>query len=370
MALPHRFTGLIARVPAPKGWEKPVAPGARARLEAVADLGAERALREGAITSPAGATSGALPDPLRSSFESRLGFDFGRIRIHADAEAGRIADSFAANAVTLGRDIYFAQGRYQPADVEGQRLLAHELVHTVQQGEAPARGMSVDGALRSAAGSARSEGAAATPMCKLRLTGLPAVQARALAIINGGLSPLYTAQINATGDVTLQATNLQGPPTAETQAFTERLKPIIDEAGLTTVSVTASGVPLVGSYVLEQIDVADMERLGSGQRGWTAAASFLHEIVEQRQKQQLGAGSAGGQFGTPTSGAHGTATAAELAVIGAVMESDTSAMTPNPDGTVSGTRTTVFRYPDRTRWQMVVTVVSNNITNVARTQLP
>jgi len=43
-----------------------------------------------------------------------------------------------AAAYTLGQDIHFGPGRFQPETAEGQRLIAHELVHTVQQRDAPA----------------------------------------------------------------------------------------------------------------------------------------------------------------------------------------------------------------------------------------
>jgi hypothetical protein len=350
-----------------------ITPGAYDHWEAVAERGADQALRGGPVKTPSVVSDGALPNELQESFESRLGFDFSRIRVHTSTAAARMTDAFEADAVTFGRHIYFAAGRYQPDTEKGQRLIAHELVHTVQQGEAPMHPVhrkSVGGRLGAELRTACAGEAPTTPMCRLRLTGSLAHRNRVLAIINRGLSLWYSAVMSSTGDITLRETGLQGPPTRETQAFTDRLKPIIDESSLTTIGVTAGGVPLVGSYALEQIDVADIERLGSGDRGWSAAAALLHELVEQRQKQQLGSSSPGGQFGTPTSGAHGTATAAELAVIGAVMESDSSAMAPNPNGTVSGTRTTIFRYPDGTRWEMVVTVVSNNVTNVARRRLP
>ncbi len=41
--------------------------------------------------------------------------------------------SLQARAFTTGQDIFLRQGEYQPASTEGQRLLAHELTHVVQQ---------------------------------------------------------------------------------------------------------------------------------------------------------------------------------------------------------------------------------------------
>lgn len=59
-------------------------------------------------------------------------------------------------------------------------------------------------------------------------------------------------------------------------------------------------------------------------------------------------------------------------MIGATLESDTGLVkeTANADGTVNGTRTVVFKYPDGTRYRVEVTLSHNNITGVTRTKLP
>jgi outer membrane protein OmpA-like peptidoglycan-associated protein len=59
------------------------------------------------------------------------------VRIHSGSRAGRIATSMGANAVTVGKDIFFAPGRYAPGTQGGDRLLAHELAHVAQQGGEP-----------------------------------------------------------------------------------------------------------------------------------------------------------------------------------------------------------------------------------------
>jgi hypothetical protein len=69
----------------------------------------------------------------RSYFEPRFGHDFGRVRIHADGRAARSAEAIGALAYTVGNDVVFASGAYAPASTAGQRLLAHELTHVVQQ---------------------------------------------------------------------------------------------------------------------------------------------------------------------------------------------------------------------------------------------
>jgi hypothetical protein len=69
----------------------------------------------------------------RSFMESRFGHDFGAVRIHTDGDAVASARAVGAQAYTVGNDIVFGAGRYNPATARGRRLLAHELTHTVQQ---------------------------------------------------------------------------------------------------------------------------------------------------------------------------------------------------------------------------------------------
>jgi hypothetical protein len=74
--------------------------------------------------------------------EARIGFDFSKVRIHHDARAGATAKALGARAYTAGENIVFAPGRYAPHSSEGQRLIAHELTHVVQQ--SPQRGADAD----------------------------------------------------------------------------------------------------------------------------------------------------------------------------------------------------------------------------------
>jgi hypothetical protein len=75
-----------------------------------------------------------LPTSVRAFFEPRFARDFSQVRVHADAPAAESAQSVQALAYTVGSDIVFGAGQYAPATTAGQRLLAHELTHVVQQG--------------------------------------------------------------------------------------------------------------------------------------------------------------------------------------------------------------------------------------------
>lgn len=74
-------------------------------------------------------------DPTTRAFvEPRFGHDFSQVRVHTDAKAVESARSINALAYTVGQDIVFGAGQYQPRTRTGQKLLAHELSHTIQQG--------------------------------------------------------------------------------------------------------------------------------------------------------------------------------------------------------------------------------------------
>ncbi len=76
-------------------------------------------------------------EPLaRSSlafFQPRFGADLSGVRIHRGAPAAETSRAVRARAFTFGRDIAFGSGEYRPESASGQRLLAHELAHVVQQ---------------------------------------------------------------------------------------------------------------------------------------------------------------------------------------------------------------------------------------------
>ncbi|MFZ4699113.1 MAG: DUF4157 domain-containing protein [Candidatus Methylumidiphilus sp.] len=75
-----------------------------------------------------------LPMELRGDMEQRFGEDFSQVRMHTDARAAESAEGFDAKAYTVGNNIVFNEGRFNPTVPEGKRLLAHELAHVVQQG--------------------------------------------------------------------------------------------------------------------------------------------------------------------------------------------------------------------------------------------
>ncbi len=77
-----------------------------------------------------------LESGIRSKMESSFEADFSNVRVHAGPSATQMNQNIGARAFTYGADIYFNQSEYNPKSKSGQRLLAHELTHTLQQGGA------------------------------------------------------------------------------------------------------------------------------------------------------------------------------------------------------------------------------------------
>jgi hypothetical protein len=87
---------------------------------------------EGKLDNSKGGGTG-LDKKTKREMESGFGSDFSNVKIHTDARAIQMSQELGAQAFTNGNDVYFNQGKYNPASQEGKHLLAHELTHTVQQ---------------------------------------------------------------------------------------------------------------------------------------------------------------------------------------------------------------------------------------------
>jgi hypothetical protein len=120
-----------------------VADGAvRDAADTAGALGQRQALSSGHTAIPTRVDGLRSPGwPLESTTRARLerhfGCDFSHVRVHTDPQAARSAESLGARAFTRGGDIVFAGGQYAPHTAQGERLLAHELTHVVQQATRP-----------------------------------------------------------------------------------------------------------------------------------------------------------------------------------------------------------------------------------------
>lgn len=73
----------------------------------------------------------------RAYFEPRFGYDFSKVRIHADEQAAKSARAVDALAFTAGHHVVFGTGLYGHETDAKRKLLAHELAHTIQQSHHP-----------------------------------------------------------------------------------------------------------------------------------------------------------------------------------------------------------------------------------------
>ncbi len=115
------------------------------RTDTGAEAGEDLATADVSGVVSTGLASGGRPlDPdTRRFMEPRFGHDFSKVRIHDNPEASSSASAVSARAYTVGSNIAFRSGEFAPGSGEGRRLLAHELTHVVQQGQAAPHAASV-----------------------------------------------------------------------------------------------------------------------------------------------------------------------------------------------------------------------------------
>jgi Domain of unknown function (DUF4157)/D-alanyl-D-alanine carboxypeptidase len=120
-------------------WEMATAPIQR-QCAACSEPGGKPPQRPGRIDSlvhQGVSTPGEpLDDRVQAEFADRAGHDLSDVRIHRTSAAAASAHAVAARAYTVGHDVVFGAGEFAPETSQGQRLLAHELAHVVQQREA------------------------------------------------------------------------------------------------------------------------------------------------------------------------------------------------------------------------------------------
>lgn len=115
-----------------------------------------------------------LDSRLRSVMEPGLGYDFSSVRVHSDAPAAQSAQAIGANAYTAGDHIVFGAGQFDPSSTSGQRLVAHELAHVVQQADGPVAGRQIDDGMTMSTPDDSFERAAATSSENMMQTHAPA----------------------------------------------------------------------------------------------------------------------------------------------------------------------------------------------------
>jgi Domain of unknown function (DUF4157) len=139
-----------ARRAAAGGDGSAVSPGAMLRLQRLAGnagVGSlvgneeEEAPAQSPVLDVVGKGGGSpLSNTVRTDMEQHLGADFGDVRVHDDGAAAASAGAVSAKAYTVGNEVVFNNGAFQPESEAGRHTLAHELVHVMQQRSGPVEG--------------------------------------------------------------------------------------------------------------------------------------------------------------------------------------------------------------------------------------
>jgi hypothetical protein len=104
-------------------------------LQAKRDSGESQVVGESTESRIDALQGGGTPlhPSVRAFMEPRFGVNFSDVHVHTDGDASETARAVHAQAFTVGRDVVFSAGQYDPESESGKKLLAHELAHVVQQ---------------------------------------------------------------------------------------------------------------------------------------------------------------------------------------------------------------------------------------------
>lgn len=255
------LTALLAERLAETGDAGPAEP---VRLDRKASAPAQPgpAARE-ALAEALGASGMPLPDEVRRSLELVAGEDLASVRVHVDQSADRAARAVHALAFTVGQDIHFAAGQYQPESARGRELIAHEVAHAIQQRSSSAPG---PGSLRISEPGDASEREADAFARRFASSAPPAVAE------TGPRMPRMRAE---TGPAWIARTG--GPDSDPVD-----VEQIITDAGLSAWPTLASYVraalqadaALAESYATADLssEATRKELIALGRRGWRGAA--------------------------------------------------------------------------------------------------
>jgi hypothetical protein len=118
-------------------------------VQMLADEAAQEQNQSSPVHDVIGKGGGApLDESTRSTMESRFGQDFSDVRVHTDSRASASAEAVGANAYTVGSDVVFRGGHFDSSSPTGQRTIAHELSHVVQQRSGPVEGTEAPGGIK------------------------------------------------------------------------------------------------------------------------------------------------------------------------------------------------------------------------------
>jgi Domain of unknown function (DUF4157) len=172
------------------------------------------------VTEVVGKGGGQPLDQATKAFmESRMGSDFSDVRVHTDSKAAESARSVQAHAYTVGTDIVFDSGRYDPNSDAGRLMLAHELTHVDQQKETEVDGTPASGGISISDPSDRFERAAEANAARVMASGPALTSAGAVGATPLAASPAVQrlGEADAIGADDLGPVSLQRDEDEETE---------------------------------------------------------------------------------------------------------------------------------------------------------
>ena len=207
-----------------------------------------------------------LEHRTRVAMERRFGHDFSGVRVHVGERASASAETIHALAYTVGGDIVFRSGRYDPGSLEGQRLLAHELTHVVQQGAAPRSAGRQDGRVKTA-------GQVTDRVQRAVATAIAADGAPSHALTGCTWGFTFPESVDETCVAAKSGATWKADPTSLQGHFSEQTRLVPAE-----VEVTGPGGNTTSANHCEQ--VGELKRLGDCPGKWyMLAAVVAHENV-------------------------------------------------------------------------------------------
>ncbi|MGJ8678428.1 MAG: eCIS core domain-containing protein [Akkermansiaceae bacterium] len=84
-------------------------------------------------TQPGSHLGNVMDARTNEKMSRKMGYDFSGIRVHTHNTAVDMNNRLNARAFTCGSDIFFNKNEYNSNSLAGERILAHELTHVVQQ---------------------------------------------------------------------------------------------------------------------------------------------------------------------------------------------------------------------------------------------
>ena len=210
---------------------------------------------------------------VRASMESRFGHDFSEVRVHTDSVAAKSAQAVNALAYTAGKDVVFANGHYSPHSSGGERLLAHELAHVLQQSNRPGntdRTSHTFGAVGSST-SPKLQRFGSTEHEELgNTTGVTAID------LGGGVVLTWGQIVALAGDYYGTIEDLQADAT--TPDGRGRIRAAMEKAGLPSVASTT--LPAPGAKEKDDINKQYLQLAVHNIPHFLAGGTFEGDLVE------------------------------------------------------------------------------------------